>query len=202
MTNLCPQCGYDLAKGASHLCIPDDDTPAPAPSRDTAGCSPEIDLSTPAKEPIADGMDGVELCPHYLVKGDPSCMYCPPPTSRSDYVRDLGADLSAEPDKPAILPGSTPAAREVREFTLHFDENADNPKVRVESKLIKIKFNEVVHVIEKSAYDALKAERDSARAMVEDFRKNATATELTRLRRELERLKAQIADANDEKRFE
>jgi hypothetical protein len=46
-------------------------------------------------------------------------------------------------------------ANDPREFKLYFDHKADNPQVQVWSKEAYIKYNEVIHVIDYSAYKKL-----------------------------------------------
>lgn len=57
-----------------------------------------------------------------------------------------------------------------RKFTLYFDENADNPRVAVSSEFALIKFNEIIALIEHSAFKALEEEIQEFKTGVQNFK--------------------------------
>lgn len=196
MTNRCPQCGRE--GHADNDCPfewmtnvdPGASAPAPCfrclqPHANTrcddgihhGSALPYPQVST-AKEPAAAEVSNLA---DILPREDHACS-----TGDCGHNKQSECDETLARDYSELTIGS-------REFTLHFDENADNPKVRVESKLIKIKFNEVVHVIEKSAYDALKADRDKWQAFALDVRDDHPR--VAPLLAEIEKLKAELLDA-------
>lgn len=146
MSDRCPQCGCiqpDCGFVPNGVCTyAPASTPAPAPSRDTAGCSPEIDLSTPAKEPAAAVSESAPRISN------------PPKADR---------DTS-----------------EVREW--HVKNEC----------LVPHKINPAPHnhttLIEKSAYDALKAKWDAVQICIadDDRRFHAQALEIEKLKASLE----------------
>lgn len=77
----------------------------------------------------------------------------------------------------AAVTDQKPAAGPPREFKLMFDESADNPTVAVTSESAFIKFDEVVHVIEKSAYDQLAQELERERKEFERDRERIALAE-------------------------